>query len=217
MSDLIRYDAMCTAIAQCYEVDEVKDIRDKAMAMQAYAKQALNLDAEKKAAEIRIRAERKTGQLMQEMKRGRGARTDLTSGQREPKSRSTVQRRPPKSEFAQAKQSAGISDTQAKRWQKLAQVPDDDFENAMASPAIPSTTSILKSQKPNPLAGQKPIDERVIRLLGWLREFEENPAFKADKEFLLNGMTDGMLARFKRHVPSVVHYFNEFGELLNEK
>jgi hypothetical protein len=50
-------------------VDEVKDIRDKALALQHYAKQAMNLEAERQAIEIRIRAERKAGQLMKEIKK----------------------------------------------------------------------------------------------------------------------------------------------------
>jgi hypothetical protein len=31
--ELVRYDAMCRAIAAAYKMDEVKDIRDKALAL----------------------------------------------------------------------------------------------------------------------------------------------------------------------------------------
>jgi hypothetical protein len=39
---LVKYDAMCRAIDAALEVDEVKDVRDLAMAAALYAKQAKN-------------------------------------------------------------------------------------------------------------------------------------------------------------------------------
>lgn len=68
-NSIIIYDAMCTAIADCHRIDEVKDLRDKAMALELYAKQAKNFEAERKASEIRLRAERRTGELLLALKR----------------------------------------------------------------------------------------------------------------------------------------------------
>jgi hypothetical protein len=48
MTVLVKYDAMCRAIEAAHEVDEVKDIRNKAIA-EHYARQALNIDAERTA------------------------------------------------------------------------------------------------------------------------------------------------------------------------
>ena len=45
------YDAMLNAITQAASVSEVKPIRDKAVAVQHYARQARNLEAERKYAE----------------------------------------------------------------------------------------------------------------------------------------------------------------------
>ena len=63
MTDLVRYDAMCRAIAEAHVIDEVKDIRDKALALEVYYRQAKNIENECRAAEIRVRAEKKAAQL----------------------------------------------------------------------------------------------------------------------------------------------------------
>jgi len=65
---LAKYDAACRAIDAAKSVLEARKIRDTAEALRAYAKQAKNKDLEVDAAEIRIRAERRVGELIRKQK-----------------------------------------------------------------------------------------------------------------------------------------------------
>ena len=114
MGELVRYDAMCRAVAEAYQVDEVKDIRDRALAIEYYARMADNTEAETQACEIRLRAERKAGKLLREM--------DKAKGGRPPKNPSDDTR------GFKTLSEMGISYDQSSDWQKMADVSDERFE-----------------------------------------------------------------------------------------
>jgi hypothetical protein len=70
MSDakLLRYEAACRAIAAARSIDEVKKIRDAAVAMRAYARIARNKEIEADAVEIRMRAMRRLDEMREQQK-----------------------------------------------------------------------------------------------------------------------------------------------------
>ena len=147
------------------QVDEVKDIRDKALALEEYARQANNTQAERKAAEIRIRAERKVGKLLAEIERSKGLCTDQaeeTSVHDEPRLSETP--------YQEAKRKANVSDTQAKRWQQLAAMPHGDFEGRLHDPEIdvPTTVGILNADR-----SKAPPDE-ILHLWGIILDLERD-------------------------------------------
>lgn len=117
MNSLVKYDAARYALQQAVAVDEVKNIRDKAQAMAAYAKQAKDTELVQWATEIKVRAERKAGQMLAEMPKNKGAATRSHDATASEKTLAEI----------------GISKTQSSRWQKLALATDDQFEQAVAA------------------------------------------------------------------------------------
>jgi hypothetical protein len=128
MTSLIRYDAARRALAAAHRVDEVKAIRDKAEAVRVYAKQAGDFELQNQAAEIRIRAERRAGQLLLEMEKNPGTRGEGRPRKDGTKSRqsSRATAYPPKLE------DIGVSKDQSSKWQRLALLVDEGkFERAL--------------------------------------------------------------------------------------
>jgi phage N-6-adenine-methyltransferase len=120
---LRRYEAACRAIAEAKSIDEVKDIRDKAEAMRAYARQAKNKQLEVDAAEIRFRAERRLGEMIAAQRDAgllaKAGRPEIGS-ERDP-----IYSTPTLSD-------SGIDKHLADRARKYAAIPEHEFEARLA-------------------------------------------------------------------------------------
>jgi phage N-6-adenine-methyltransferase len=117
MTSLMNYNAARQALAAAHAVDEVKDIRDKAVAMSHYAIMAKDTELSRHATEIRLRAERRLGEIMAEQPKAKGAREPDTN-------RGTTRDSCNPASLAEQ----GIDKNLAKRARQAAAMPGDKYE-----------------------------------------------------------------------------------------
>jgi hypothetical protein len=103
------------AIIRCSTIDEAKDWRDKAAAVKVYALKARDHEMEIVAAQIRLQAERRAGQILIEMK---------VSGLLAAKEKG----RPRKASGVTILKSHKISPDESSRWQRIARLSEDQYQ-----------------------------------------------------------------------------------------
>jgi N6-adenosine-specific RNA methylase IME4 len=128
---LIQLSVARTAIEKAGTLQELKGIRDKAEALRVYARQAKDsLDIQNQCAEIKLRAERRAGEMLKGAKLNGGDRKSVLRDERV------------------KLKDAGVSYTESHRWQRVASVPDAKFEEhiaeAMDSKRELTTVGVLK-------------------------------------------------------------------------
>lgn len=200
MSELVRYDAMCRAIAEAHAIDEVKEIRNRMVAMEAYARQALNEDAERQAREIRIRAERRSGQMLKEMME-MGFIQSVGKPSQKMSDDTTIKKL---NDF-------NITRDQSSEWQKLAEIPEKVFEAALAE-NHPSTSGIIaQHETAMRIIGGEIIEPRSkqrdqgLWLWGRLLDFDryEGGLLSEDPNTLLKYMSEHMRRSVRELAPKI--------------
>lgn len=132
MIALALYDEARRALAAAWRVDEVTQIRDRAAAVLAAARIARDEELVRQATEIRLRAERKAGELLREMAKN-GER--VKGG--DPKSRDAT--------LAKL-DDIGVTKSQSSRWQKLADMRTEDFEAKISGAAKEIERALVATQ-----------------------------------------------------------------------
>jgi DNA modification methylase len=132
------------ALAEARSIDEVKDIRDKAEAMRLYLRQRdESLEAQNAAAEIKLWAERRAGELLKGMPKKHGARPADTDSHDESPSVGEI----------------GVDHNQSSRWQQIASLSEDEFErhieDAKAGRKELTTNGVLKVAKEKKLSERR--------------------------------------------------------------
>lgn len=154
---LARLESAVTDLDAYRTIDEVKELRDKAEVARLYARERdLGLEAQNYAAEIKIRAERKLGELLVEMPKHPGGLSDHST--------------PPPAKLADL----GISRDQSSQWQQIAEIDEEEFEREIAEAKAeerPLTTAgIVRLARPSAFTNLPPTGptraERAYTMLG---------------------------------------------------
>ena len=130
MTELIKYDAACRLLAEAAAVDEVVDILDQAAAMREYARRAKNRTLEIDAAQIRMRAERRLGEMIIEQKATVGLNRGRAGAGRPRLGCSDDE--PPKPDERPTLEQAGIDRKLSSRAQRVAEIGSIRFEALLA-------------------------------------------------------------------------------------
>jgi hypothetical protein len=174
-------------------------------AERAAAWQAMNVEAERKATEVRLRAERRAGELMAPLRRTPPAEAAAIGGHaKAAASNGETRHDAARSEYAETLDRAGIPRQTAHRWQQLAAVPAEQFVAAycrtdrrprLAMTTAPLTVADLDDDTQEMLAfverartawGRTPIGrDQVARMLEAMREIDVELA--AETERMIEG------------------------------
>jgi hypothetical protein len=160
-----RYESACKAIAECSQIDELKDMADKQAALASYARQARDHTLHNLAQRIQLRATRRYGELLKQTPRGDEATRYGQMGAH-----------PPAITRTQAARDAGISKHQATQAMRVASIPESEFEEALANDTPPTVTTLAErgktSRPPEPREAIVPADRaQVAAAYDQLRQF----------------------------------------------
>ena len=127
------YQAAQSALAECQQIDECKDWADKAAALASYARQSEDDQLERMAQRIRARAIRRAGELLKQIEPAHGANQNINDGG----DTNVLTRK-------QAAQDAGMSERQRNTAQRIASIPEQDFDEQVEGPKPPTLSQLAR-------------------------------------------------------------------------
>ena len=141
---------------------------------------------ERQACEIRLRAERRAGQLLAEMEKAKGARERGTE-------RGTTRSHDVTASAGQTLDDLGVSKRQSSDWQKLAKLPDEEFEEAVRAER-PSTSGIIAAGAPRSEPKKNAVSAPALWFWGRLLDIERDNLLDLDPNDLVVEMLPHMQA-----------------------
>ena len=220
---LVTYEAARVALKQAVEIDDVKDIRDKAQAMAAYALQIKNDDMYQWVKDIKLRAERRMGELLEEVGPNKGAATPRTV-EIDNAVTDSDRVKPTLAEI-------GISKKQSTDFKAIASIPEKEFEEAVSTGKETTASLVRKSPKkakalkeakekkpklPKKPSAAKPagdLEKRLAKLQADYDELKENRDELADElktcDSIRTGKAAKEMAALKEHLKIVTRRRDE--------
>ncbi len=190
-----QYEAMRQAIAKVERVDEIKQIADTATAAEAYYRMSCDMENELGASRIRARAERRMGELLRQM-RENGERRGPGD--------------PDTSRGATSLSDLGIPRDRASRAMQLADVPEQEFEDALAEPGVAKPRGILNARrKKNDVTPPWPVPiEHTLDLWGDVRDLGAKIEKKELPPLALwrTNLQPFHIAELRKFIPLIVEY-----------
>ena len=103
----------------------------------------------------------------------------------------------------------GVTKDQSSKWQKLAAVPEKEFEEAINRPATkPSTNHIIRANvKTQPI---KPMDSDALWWWGTLKDMGRDNKFSKSMSELIAEMTPAMQADMDIYLPRLIRFLDEY-------
>lgn len=216
IGSVVAYESMCRWIAESESLAECKDIADKSAALKEYARRVLNTEAERRASNVRLIAERRYGELLKELARATPSESGASGG------RGNTKESVPRdgvcfaSPYAEALAATGTTRKQADRYQALANVPKEVFDDALkSSEGIPTRAGVIAKNKAmaevqEARAPVPRMPDDSLWLWGCMRDLEGDGYFSKDPRALLTPMTETMRADVARLAPLVADFFAKF-------
>lgn len=172
---LVHFTQARQALQKAKSIDEVKAVRDTAERLRLYLRQTNeSLEMQNDAAEIGLRAERRAGEMLKEGAES-GDRRGAVGNNRKFESQDVTQIPPTLNEI-------GITKMQSSRWQAMASIPEEEFENAIGQAKIAgqelTRTMLHKVAKDQQQAERR--EERIAKVADPLNTLGRFPLIYAD-------------------------------------